>query len=202
MGTIFIDEAQTLFQEKIFRSDITEGMKYLSDFSITVTFLSGTFPIKAVAPFMKYFCLENYTVIESKGSISDITLDYVEVQNDILKYACDVGKAKLKQNHGDVQVICAFETECLAIKQCMQDNGIKCSAMTGRSDEDNPVSQQDIANWKNGTTEVLVSTTAGLVGNKSEFANRIIFVRPMFDNAFLFKASTGFGHFVTMTQRL
>ena len=194
LSAVFIDEAQILLSESLFRPHAVESLNNWASVGVQVVCLSGSFPSTAIPSVMKYLGL---AVEGDGGDCSDIEkiqsehlvpsgffFDVVNGdKHDLTKHAVEITIHKLKNIGGSVHIMCQTKKQCTDISKLLSaavDNKeVSCQFDVVMSSEENAESsdtKDKAENWRNGSTKVLITTTAGLVGNESPYARHVIIV--------------------------
>lgn len=203
LGKVFVDEAQILLSEVSFRPKVIQAQKRWAEIGAQVILLSGSFPHQLAPSLMKYLGLasgeHSCEVIKSRDLIGSnlrfTAIDggingdknpqnLVEIAGRVIKHKLGNDKQHL------IHVICQKREECKAIKQYLVDdgclNGSDCDIITGETPTTESLSTAK--RWISGEIKILVTTTAGLVGNESKNARTIIVVGLIYNISNLLQA--------------
>eukprot|EP00956_Cyclotella_meneghiniana_P003811 scaffold4607_cov39-Cyclotella_meneghiniana.AAC.3 len=199
LSAVFIDEAQILLTESLFRSKVVEPLNRWASVGVQVVCMSGSFPYTAIPSVMKYLGLSSgdcsdIEIIKSDDLVpSGFSFDVVTCdKSDFISYAVDMTIHKLKNIGGSVQIMCQTTKQCKKIQEYLID-AMKLHDVSYEVDvvmklEENAESsntKKKAEKWRDGITNVLITTTAGQVGIESTHARHVIIVDVIYNIIYL-----------------
>jgi superfamily II DNA helicase RecQ len=181
---IFIDEVHSILGETLFRP-VYDCLPKLTQLCVPIMTLSGTIPIKLSG------CLHRYLGLSQDNQMTDI--DQVTGGDPIgngFVFHCkqvvfppvssvNLITRLLEQTSYSIHVICATRDWAHKVHTAVEKKGINSRLVTSEIDSDK---QYIIAKeWRLSQFDVLVSTTAALVGNENQKCRTIIMVGLLYD---------------------
>ena len=179
---VWVDEAQTVYEEFHFRSVHYNALPKLATFAIPVKLMSGSLTPSMMTMLMKYLCLHN--IDEDRESQELITIGpqillgcnfslYIEIVIDIVRDTIHLIDGYMNEYGKSVHVICASKAICNQFQDLLT-NDDRIAFVDG---DTSPYNRHQIATkWYRGELKKLFTTTCGLVGNENKCVGAIFIV--------------------------
>lgn len=177
MYKIYIDECHTILSELNFRRNY-HSLAKLAQLNIPIALFSGSFQKGFILDFLKYMFGSRdgqmYKFYIDQNIFGDrlMKMEHIILDNYTTECCNRVIKFVASNNKSNVHIIVSTKNEGSVIYDMLKRKNIRCDYINSDSVDQHAVAKR----WNSNLTQVLITTTLGIVGNESSRTQMVCIV--------------------------